>query len=337
MTGTVVSESQLLRSPAFDGVFIAGTAALALSAGFLVVAEPALFGLVLLLDLWLLGYHHVISTFTRFVVDRATLREHRDLLTWGPVGIAAAVTVIGVGIGPWALVSIYLYWQWFHYVRQSWGIVRAYERKAAGPSPESSPLFTAIFYSVPVWGILHRSHQDPDQFLRVDVWMIPVPSFVVDLAGLVAAALVIVGLVSRGRAWMRGELPVAHTLMVLSHLCVFAIGYVAIADIDHGWLTINIWHNAQYVLFVWHINNRQAESAPKPGLAQRLCGTDRVGRYVAVSIVASTVVYGILGLTIAAAVTPVIVYQAINFHHYVTDSRIWKTRRPSAPQRLEFR
>ncbi len=167
--------------------------------------------------------------------------------------------------------------------------------------------------------------------------MIPVPSFVVDLAGLVAAALVIVGLVSRGRAWMRGELPVAHTLMVLSHLCVFAIGYVAIADIDHGWLTINIWHNAQYVLFVWHINNRQAESAPKPGLAQRLCGTDRVGRYVAVSIVASTVVYGILGLTIAAAVTPVIVYQAINFHHYVTDSRIWKTNRAPATQRLEFR
>ena len=334
MTGALVAQSQLLRSPPFDRALIGGTAALALGAGVLVVAEPGLFGLVLLLDLWLLGYHHVFSTFTRFVVDRAALREHRTLLTRWPAGIAGAVAVVGIGIGPWALVTIYLYWQWFHYVRQSWGIARAYQRTAGGSIPEPGPLFSAIFWAVPVWGILHRSHQDPDQFLFVDVWTLPVASFVADLAGVVAAILILVGVVSRARAWIRGDLPVAHTLMVLSHLSVFAVGYVVIDDIDTGWLTINIWHNAQYILFVWHANNRQVDRDRRAGFVHAICASNRIGWYLVASIVASTVIYGVLGLTLAAA-TSVIVYQVINFHHYVTDGRIWKTRRSSSRQRLD--
>ena len=32
--------------------------------------------------------------------------------------------------GSWFLATAYLYWQWFHYARQSYGIERAYRRKA---------------------------------------------------------------------------------------------------------------------------------------------------------------------------------------------------------------
>lgn len=326
MTGIVVEHPQWLRGPRFDAGFIGGTAVVALGSALIVVSRPELFALVMVLDVWLLGYHHVISTFSRFLVDPATVRQHRDLLTWWPLGIAASVTAIGVGVGPWALATIYLYWQWFHYARQSWGIARAYERRAGGRLPESPMLFAAIFTSVPLWGILHRSHQSPDRFLLVDVWTVPVPGLVVDIAGAAALVLVAVGIGSRWRAWQRGQLPVAHSLMVVSHLVVFAFGYVVIDDIDTGWLAINIWHNTQYIAFVWHVNNRQA--ADDPGLLHRLSGDGRLVPYLAVSVAASTAIYAVLGLTLAAAVTPIIVYQAINFHHYVVDGRIWRHRRP---------
>ncbi len=51
-----------LRGPAFDLSFIAGTTAIAVASGALVVMDPRLFVPILLLDLWLLGYHHVIAT-----------------------------------------------------------------------------------------------------------------------------------------------------------------------------------------------------------------------------------------------------------------------------------
>lgn len=329
MAAVVLEQSPWLRSRRFDGGFIGGTVVLALSAGSVVAARPELFGLVLLLDIWLLGYHHVISTFTRFLVDRATMREHRNLLLTWPLGIAATVGAIGVVIGPWALVTIYLYWQWFHYLRQSWGIARAYERKSTGSLPEPPLLVAAIFASVPVWGILSRSHQSPEQFLFADVWTFPVPALAVNVAAVVAASLVGAGVVSRGRAWLRGELPLAHTLLMFSHLVMFGFSYLVIDNIDAGWLAINVWHNVQYIAFVWHTNNRQATSGQRPGMFHRLCSSDRVVRYLVVSVLTSTMLYIALGLTLAAVATPVIVYQAINFHHYVVDSRIWRSRRPS--------
>ncbi len=326
MTGTVAPSGTLLRSPVFDTGFIGGIAALALGSAFLVVVRPELFGLVLFLDVWLLGYHHVFSTFTRFLGDRATAGEHLALLTWWPLGIAATVAAVGLSAGAWVLTTVYLYWQWFHYTRQSWGIARAYERSSGEPLPESPLLFTATFYSVPLWGILHRSHQDPEQFLMVDVWTVPIPGLLVAAAAVAAMALVLSTAVARYRAWRRGQLPVAHTLMVLSHLAVFAVGYLVIDNIDFGWLAINIWHNAQYVAFVWLANNRQANRSNRPGIMKRLSSDGRMAQYLLASVTASTAAYIAVGLTLATVVTPVIVYQAINFHHYVVDGRIWKSR-----------
>ena len=44
-----------LRSAGFDGTFILGIAALAVASGLIVLQNPALFPLILFLDLWVLG------------------------------------------------------------------------------------------------------------------------------------------------------------------------------------------------------------------------------------------------------------------------------------------
>ena len=64
-----------LRSRSFDLTFIVGVAALAIASGWLVVNDPRLFAPILLLDLWLLGYHHVIATYTRLCFDRASFKR----------------------------------------------------------------------------------------------------------------------------------------------------------------------------------------------------------------------------------------------------------------------
>ena len=68
---TMLAQSQTappagwLRDRPFDLTFIVGVAALAVSAGWAVVYWPAWFPMILIANLWLLGYHHVISTYTR--------------------------------------------------------------------------------------------------------------------------------------------------------------------------------------------------------------------------------------------------------------------------------
>jgi hypothetical protein len=54
-----------LRSRRFDAFFIGGIAFVALASGAIIAARPELFLMIFLADLWLLGYHHVVSTFTR--------------------------------------------------------------------------------------------------------------------------------------------------------------------------------------------------------------------------------------------------------------------------------
>jgi hypothetical protein len=68
-----VVSSGWLRSSTFDANFIGLSAGLAMLTGLASMYDPAIFRTLLFLDLWLLGYHHVVSTFTRLVFDRKSL------------------------------------------------------------------------------------------------------------------------------------------------------------------------------------------------------------------------------------------------------------------------
>jgi hypothetical protein len=334
-----------LRSRSFDLGFIAGIAALALASGAIVVAWPNLFGLVLFLDIWLLGYQHVVATYTRLCFDRDSFLSHRFLILWLPLMVLAATVGLAAGVGPWTLATIYLYWQWFHYTRQSWGISQAYRRKSGGLVTESERLSKLTFYLLPLWGILHRSHQAPATFLGLELKTLPVPELLVDLVGVAALATLLWWLVGRLAAWWRGQLACAHTLFVLSHFAIFYTGYVLIGSIDHGWLVLNVWHNAQYVFFVWLFNTNRFKSGvdPKARFLSKISQPDRKTLYFATCLGISTLAYLAILLAVEgferhveAVFLPLalIVYQTINFHHYIVDSVIWKLRRKPLQETL---
>jgi len=330
-----------LRGVAFDSTYILGIAALAIAAGAVVVSSPGLFPTVFVLNAWLLGYHHVVSTFTRLAFDTDSLKEHRYLVTWLPVFVLAAVIATSLVIGTWTLTTIYLYWQWWHYTRQSYGILRIYQRKAG---LNNDLLHKLIIYALPVWGILYRSAQAPKKFLFTDVRVIPVPMWLVAVAGI--ATLLVVGwwLAQTIKDWFTGSISIAHTLYLCSHLLIFGAGYLAIDDINHGWLVLTVWHNCQYILTVWMFNNNRFKDRvhPKHRFLSFISQRNRVFTYLAVCLALSTVIYGALQysltwLSIATATSlPLfaIAFQAINFHHYLVDAVIWKVRRKPIQQNL---
>ena len=336
----------LLRSRQFDAFFIIGVPLIAIASGFLVAYNNDLFLPVLAADLWLLGYHHVIATYTRLAFDSKSFREHRGLVIYLFPAVAVGVVLLAKFGGAWTVTTVYLYWQWWHYTRQSEGISKAYRGKAPDKEMGNPYVVRAAFYAVPIAGLLALSHRSPEQFLFFPLRTLPVPDLLLDVVVLVAAGLVIMWVIEQIKAWLAGKLAIAHTAYMISHFVVYYVAYVHIETINYGWLTINIWHNAQYILFVWLFNNRRFEG--KPSETQKLLSTiSQNGRfilYMATCLTISTLVYFVLTFyvadavsatfTLTATMSALIIYQTINFHHYIVDSVIWKLRKPKIRKNL---
>jgi hypothetical protein len=324
-----------LRNAQFDLNFIVGTTVLAVVTGAVVVSEPRLFAPILLLDLWLLGQHHVVSTYSRLCFTKEDRARHRFLL-YGLPPIVLLMTFGAASVaGIWIIGTIYFYWQWFHYTRQSWGISQMYRRNS-DHSGESELVTKLAFYLPPLWGILHRSWQSPEQFLGMAFKTLPVPGMLVDLVGLCAIAALSWWVVLRYQTWRRGETVLAHNLYIASHHTIFFIGYQLVEDVTYGWLFLNIWHNAQYILFVWLFNNKRYKDQvdqTAPGWST-LCQSKNLWRYLLVSFGIATVFYvalrGVDVLAISAGFVGVpillLLYQTINFHHYIVDAVIWRRK-----------
>jgi len=332
-----------LLAPSYDLTLIFGVLALALFSSLVVIARPDLFLYVMLADIWLLGYHHVISTFTKLAGTKEDRAENRFLIYYLPVIVLAAVLALGFSVGVWSIITIYFFWQWYHYVRQSYGIATFYIRKQEKPSPylqKEKWINTLVVWSVPICGVLYRCHQGWKEFLFNEIWMPPVPLALVQVSAAVAVVSVVLWLATCFVAWRQSRLSLAHTYFMASHICVFYLGYIAIDSINIGWLTANIWHNAQYVLFVWLYNtNRFKNPEQNKGtvmayLSQRTI--KRVVAYFGFSLVVASSVYATMIYTYHAAfgtenkellaLMYIMSFQAVNFHHYIVDAKIWKAR-----------
>ncbi|MGB8221556.1 MAG: hypothetical protein WCF10_03165 [Polyangiales bacterium] len=329
-----------LREPTFDIGFVLGPAAVALFATAFAMLDISFFVPILMLDVWLLGAHHVVATYTRLCFDRESFRQHRFLVLVLPFIVFGGTLAMVHGVGVWMVTSLYLYWQWFHYTAQSWGVSQVYRRKSGLPVPANMHLAKATFYLLPLWGILYRSWQAPEMFLGQELRVIPVPRIAVDVVATMAIVALGLWVLARIRDAWNKRLPVAHTLYMSSHIAIFAIGYLLIDDITLGWLVINIWHNAQYVLFVWMFNTKRFEGGidEKARLLSYLSQPKHWWLYFGVCLALSTVLYKGIEVfqepLVSIGLPLLVFYQTLNFHHYIVDGRIWKMRKPALQKTL---
>jgi hypothetical protein len=321
----------------FDVTLLVAPMAFGLLAAAVVTSNPALYAAVVLADLWFLGYHHVVSTYTRLGFSSRGLLRNRFLAIDLLVVIVLATTALAFTAGAWVVASAFLYLQWFHYMRQGYGISRMYFRSTPDGQVAGARdlVANAVIYVVPIFGIAHRSMTMGDMFLAMPVkTIVPPPAMVTALA---VAASVAIGawFVRMGLRVASGVADLRYEGFIFSTIIIFLAAYVWIEDANVGWLAINVWHNLQYVLVVWMVNVKRyggRVDADEP-LLSRISQPGRPLTYFACCLAITTVIY--LGLNRFTALVmggglaaTLGVYMGINFHHYVVDALIWK-RRPA--------
>jgi len=323
-----------LRGPAFDGALLLGVPALALALGGVSAFFPAFFLYALFFDIWVLAYPHVTSTFTRIAFDRASARRHWFLLAGLPLLVLAGTAAVGALGGAGGLYTAYYVGQTYHYTRQSYGIARVYRRRAGASG--TGWLADAVVYAFPVWGLLLRAQQGHEVFYDNPLWLPRVSPLAAGAAGVLAWGL----LLAWGHSEWRERASVerrGHVAFVLSHVAITVVGYAVIGEITTGWLVVNVWHNAQYLLFVWGANATRFQGgfdAASP-LLSRLCQPRNAWAYALFCVAFGAGLFwliDLLGGRVAAGAFPLllVLHLTVNFHHYLVDGVIWKTRRAAA-------
>lgn len=328
-----------IKSESFDAALLTLPLATGLAAVAAVLMDSRLFTMLLLADLWLLGYHHIVATYTRLAFTPDSFRRNRFMAVDLLVLVIAATLGLAFIAGAWVVASAFLYLQWFHYMRQGYGIARMYFRTTSeGQAAGARDLITdLVIYLVPIYAIAARSSTMGEVFLDLPVKAVVLPDVVVTTLGLAAAAATGVWAIRSLISLVRGTLDASYAGFVLSHVAIFMAGYVLIDDVNVGWLAINVWHNLQYVLVVWMVNTKRYAGGVDPAarLISRISQPGRLAVYFLTCVAISTTVYVVLGGFVAVlggglALTAGI-YMGINFHHYVVDALIWKRRR-TVPQ-----
>ncbi len=248
-----------IKSEAFDLSLLILPLATGLAAAAAVLSTPQLFAVLLLADLWLLGYHHVVATYTRLAFGTDAFRRNRFLA----FDLLLVMTVVTLGLaftaGAWVVATAFLYLQWFHYMRQGYGLSRMYfratpEGQVAGSRDITTDL---VVYLVPIYAIAARSATMGPTFLELPVKVLVLPTEAITALGLAATVAGVMWAVRSAVAFTRGTLDPLYAGFVLSHIAIFLVAYIAIEDANTGWLAINIWHNFQYVLVVWMMNTKK--------------------------------------------------------------------------------
>lgn len=332
-----------LRDPAFDLTLIFGITALACLMGGIVWIWPAMFVPLLALHTWCFGFDHVIATFTKLVGLPEDRRRNWFLIWVLPPLAFGFVLTMGVLGGVGVLATGYFFYQWFHTTRQSWGVAQHYRRAAGGLAWDPPWLSELTLWSIPVAGVLHRCAEQHERFLFMPLYLPRVPLAVVFVTSAIAAVLVVVFAVTRWLAWRRGELSLPHTLYFSSHLFVFSLAYLVVPDLHAGWLLVNVWHNVQYLAYVWMHNRGRFASGVREDarILSWLCqpGWARGVLYFAGCLLISTPLFAglyaitnriddrldgrLISMTLVLAL-------AVNLHHYIVDGLIWKRARTLA-------
>ncbi len=326
----------------FDLLFIFGTLTLASTMASVTVFWPLLFIPMLTLHSWLFGYEHLWATYTKLLLHPDDRRRHQTLILLVPILVLVGILLLGQTFGLKGIYVLYFFGQFFHTVRQSWGLTQVYRRRAGGIAWDSERLSELTIWSVPIWGFLHRCAERPDEFLFQDFWLPPIPQSLVHLVGLMSVLLWMYWFYLRLVDYKRGRLAIGHSLYMISHLFVFFGAYILIGEICSGWLLVNVWHNVQYIAFVWIYNRNRFLQGVDPRsrflswLSQR--GAGHGALYFLVTVLLALPFYYLLpelgysldGLIKNTAVPfAVTLAMTLTFHHYIVDGIIWKRQNNS--------
>ena len=121
-----------LAGPLFDLTFILGIALLATVMSGITVLWPLWFLPMLSAHTWLFGYDHLLSTYTKLAGSPQERAKNWRLMWLLPPLVLLLLSAVGKTSGIDGLYLLYFVGQFFHTVRQSWGLAQQYRHRAGG-------------------------------------------------------------------------------------------------------------------------------------------------------------------------------------------------------------
>jgi hypothetical protein len=282
---------------------------------------------------------HVWGTYARSYLapDAASRAGLPGPWAWFLLGVGPAVALVDAALpAPGPLFGMFLLgaylWAYWHLIRQHYGFLMLYRKRAGESDPRGARLDTVILWAGSLYPFLRFALGEP--YLASGLpQLLPTPllsplrlglDFAFGAVMTVAVALVIS---QRFEPVRLGPKHLLLAIVIAFHTAVFDL----LDQLLPILATLTIFHNIQYHRIVWQYEQ---------GLGRRPSGG--LGPYLAAGLALGLAWYGVRVLG-AAAAGPALVRNGlvglgwgVAFHHYLVDGRIWRVRRsPSVSRALD--
>ena len=274
------------------------------------IKHPELFPYILLADVWLLSHPHAVSTFfKRDVFDKISKKNGILILAF----LLNILAFIAFKFGSVALFNVYFFAQWFHYMRQNYGISISYYKKLGS----LDYLFQKIIlHTIPVLALMNLFAKGPLGFFGYYIYF---PALPMETGSYIKALFFLflsVWIALEGFKLKNKQFNLIYFLYSTSNFTLYFWVYFYMSNFLFGWLGLTIYHNIQYLVFSW---SHEDYSRSKKRF---------YGYYLMVAF-ASFLVFGIIELGeyfvyYYAIPISLVGTLAVNFTHYIYDSVIWK-------------
>lgn len=255
---------------------------------------PQSFNLLFILNIWGLSVPHTFSTFTR--KDGRTNKEILKSLSVY-LSFFFAILVTSHLYGMVVIYSFYFFWQQYHYSKQNFGIAR---QKA------DSKYFTywldqIFFLGTTVVAILCLFHGGSETFFGYQLKNI----FRISLSESYAVPLNLSFLLMY--LLLRRE----NYFLAISHVVLFTGAYTGHVPFAEGWLYLNVFHNAQYLIFMNVSEKKHHFLLYALGLTLALWFLSK---------------FSLSGIMLNSFSLIIFLMLSLNFTHYIFDGIIWKRK-----------
>jgi hypothetical protein len=273
---------------------------------------------------------HLISTWTRVYLPRRE-RFRRPIHYWVIPGIAAAFAItcnLTTGIGPTLVRTVIFYWASWHFVAQSWGILKIYQRKHGAVGSLEGYLEKALIFLPAFWCVLHRLYTGPWELFGIEVIHFVPRAWMVNALG---ALTVTVAIVYVGHWARRGNIALIRPVYLGFNALGFVMPYLVIKNGTSAFAAAALWHAIQYIAIVWLYNRRRYAGGVDPD-ARFVSWVSQPGRSLAYVGMIALCAAGVYSLAFAVTLVwktsfenfAMALWTALTLGHYYLDGVIWK-------------
>ncbi len=270
-----------------------------------------LFPYILLIDVWVLSHPHAVSTFFKKGVFDKISKKNCMLIM---LGLFFILSLVSLNLGTVILFNIYFFAQWFHYMRQNYGITISYLPNKK--SPIDYYFQKTLLHLIPIIAITHLF-----SFGAIDLfgYYLYFPTFaLLNSVNLKIAFGIILFIWGCGEFYKlkNSNFNKVYFLYFSSNALLYYFAYIYNSNFIYGWLSLTIYHNIQYLIFTW----------PHQNIGSNFKKFYKYYTYVAF---VSFIVFGLIELGeffVFKYAIPISLVGTltINFTHYIYDSIIWK-------------